>query len=97
MNVYIPNKIELESIIRDAVKETLEQALPTLVKESTTKQYLTREEVKELTGFNDRRLQYLRDTDKIKYSQDGRKILYLRESLSEYIDSYSNETSGGQS
>jgi hypothetical protein len=47
---------------------------------------MDRDEVKDHYALTDRQLQYLRNRNKITYSQHGRRIWYLRESLEQYFE-----------
>ena len=88
--VTSPEKIQ--AFIREAIIEVLERRLPQLVKKATQKEWLTREEVKDLTGWSDRTLQHLRDSGQIEYSQHGRKILYPTEEFMEFLDDHRIES-----
>lgn len=87
MQAYIPSKDELQTIIEDAVSRTMRSVVPDLVRQATQKEFLTKEEVMRLTGFSSRKLQYLRDTREIPYTQHGRKILYPYKGVLEFLES----------
>jgi hypothetical protein len=76
MNTYISTREELESIISNAVQNSISELVPALVRKATAKEFLTKAELMELTGWSSRTIQNLRDTRQIPYSQHGRKILY---------------------
>lgn len=89
MQDYLPNILinqnQIEKILRDIIRDELERALPDLVRESTSKEFLTIDETVELTGFSKRHLQYLRDEKKIPYHKHGKKILYRRSDVLKFL------------
>ena len=95
MNAYISSKDELTTIVNEAVRELLEQALPTLIRKAKRKEWLTTEELMELTGWSRRTLQYLRDKRRIPFSQEGRRILYKTEDVEAYLQSNKIDARGG--
>ena len=87
MNAYIATKSELIQIVNNAVRQLLEDALPTLLRKAKRKEWLTTEDLMELTGWSRRTLQYLRDKRRIPFSQEGRRILYKTSDVEEYLRS----------
>jgi excisionase family DNA binding protein len=87
MKVYIPSKKELDETVRKAVAELLKSELPTLLRKVNRKEWLNTNELMELTGWSRRTVQYLRDENKIPYSQEGRRILYRTSDIEEYLES----------
>lgn len=87
-NVFITNESDLQKAIETAVESALQKQLPDLVKQATTKPYLTKQEIMELTGWSSRTLQHLRDTYQIHFVQHGRKILYPTEELYEFLEKH---------
>jgi hypothetical protein len=85
MNTYIASKEELETLIREAVENAIQDILPTLIRKATAKEWLTRDEVKALTGWSTKTLQNLRDSRQIPFSQHGRKILYPYDELMAFL------------
>jgi len=69
-----------ENLIKEAVKEQLPQ-----LRNSFQKNWLSTEEVMEMMNVSRRTVQNYRDEGKISYSQDGRKILYPKESIEKYL------------
>jgi hypothetical protein len=61
-------------------------SVPDAIQEAQKAEWLHRDEVKNRFGLTDRQLQYLRDENKVTYSQHGRRIWYLRESVEEYFE-----------
>lgn len=87
MNTYISSKEELNETVTQAVKELFKQELPSLIRKATRKEWLTTNELMELTGWSRRTIQYLRDENKIPFSQEGRRILYPTDGIEEYFRS----------
>ena len=72
----VTDEAGLRQIVQQAVEEALRHHLPPIVREATEKPWLTKGELKRLTGWSDRTIQHLRDTRQIPFAQHGRKILY---------------------
>ena len=89
MNVaFIPTKHDLQEAIKEAVSEAVRDQVPDIVREVTAKPYLTKEELKELTGWSDRTIQNLRSTNQIPYVQHGHKIIYPRKGMFEFFEAH---------
>jgi len=82
----VTNPEEIKSIVKDVVKEQVIKKAPEALREAMKSKWLHRNEVKEKYGLTDRQLQYLRDENKITYSQRGRRIWYLRKSVEDYFE-----------
>jgi len=87
-NVFITNESALQKAIENAIESALKKQLPELVKKATTKPYLTKAELMELTGWSSRTLQHLRSTFQIHFIQHGRKILYPTEEIYEFLEKH---------
>lgn len=85
--IYICTKQELQDAIREAVKQQIRELVPEIIREATAKQWLTKKELQELTGWSNRTIQYMRDTRQIPFSQHGYKILYPRKGILEFLES----------
>lgn len=82
----VTNPEELKNIVKEVVEEKVLEKAPEALREAMKSKWLHRNEVKEKYGLTDRQLQYLRDENKITYSQRGRRIWYLRKSVEEYFE-----------
>lgn len=87
MNAFIPDRNALDEAISNALKEHLDSTLPSLIREATRKEWLSSADVMEITGWSKRTLQNLRDQRRIKFYQDGYKILYKFSDLEYYLES----------
>lgn len=85
MQTFITEKEALESAIQKAVSDAVSDLVPALIRKATAKEFLTKEELQELTGWSSRTIQNLRDTRQIPFSQHGRKILYPYDGIMEFL------------
>jgi hypothetical protein len=85
MQAYIPSRSELDTAISEAVERTVRNLVPELIRKATSKEFLTKEEVKDLTGWSDRTLQNLRDTRQIPFTKHGKKILYPYDGMMQFF------------
>jgi hypothetical protein len=86
--VIVTQKNDLKKLIAEAIRDEIATSLPELVKEATKKPYITKEELMDLTGWSSRTIQHLRDTNQIPYSKHGRKILYPRKGILEFLEAH---------
>jgi len=85
-SAFIPTREELQELIQKAVQEAVSQQVPKVVREATAKEWLTKEELQQLTGWKPRTIQHLRDTRQIPFSQHGHKILYPRKGIMDFLE-----------
>ncbi|MCH8475518.1 MAG: helix-turn-helix domain-containing protein [Opitutales bacterium] len=71
--------------IKKAATEAVLEHLPEIIRKSTHKEVLTKEELMKLTGWSSRSIQNLRDTRQIPFSQHGKKILYPYDGILEFM------------
>lgn len=67
-----------------AIKEAVRDELPQY-QDSFRKDWLSTEEVMEMLSVSRRTIQNYRDEGKIPYTQNGRKILYPRDGIEEFL------------
>ena len=94
-DIFIPTKQEFQDIISETVDAILAQRIPEIIRRATRKEYITTAEFKELTGCSFRVQQYLRDENKIPFSQEGRKIFYKTTDVEKFMDDRRIEVSEG--
>lgn len=87
-NVIVTTTTELEKIFSKLFEKKLNETLPGMVKEATAKPWLTKDELIELTGWSSRTIQHMRDSNQIPYSKHGRKILYPRKGILEFLEDH---------
>lgn len=66
-----------------AVKEAVKEQLPAFA--DVKKDWLSTDEVMEMMNVSRRTVQNYRDEGKIPYSREGRKILYPRQGIEEFL------------
>jgi excisionase family DNA binding protein len=82
---FIPTREDLQKIVSDAVRQTVNEALPGAIRKATRKKWLTTDEAIEFLQCSRRHLQYLRDSGKLPFNQNGRTIRYDIEQLEAYL------------
>ena len=87
-SAFIPTKHDLQQAIKEAVSQAVIEQIPEIVREATAKPWLTKEDLMDLTGWSSRTIQHLRDSNQIPYSQHGRKILYPRKGMLEFLEDH---------
>lgn len=95
MRPILTDQDTLQQIVSAAVQRAVLESLPDAIKSSNRGKWLHRDEAKSEYGLTDRQLQYLRDKERIVYSQHDRRIWYLRTSLEDYFDEGRVETRKG--
>lgn len=83
--IYIPSEAKFREILNDTVDSILEQRIPQIIRKANRKEYITTKEFKELTGCSHRVQQYLREENKLPYSQEGRKIFYRTDDVEKFM------------
>lgn len=69
--------------ITSAVKEAVKEQLPAMG--NFKKDWLTTDEVMEMMNVSRRTVQNYRDEGKIPFSKEGRKILYPRQGIEQFL------------
>lgn len=82
--VQITFSEDLLNEVTKAIKEAVKEELPKY-QDSFRKDWLSTEEVMEMLNVSRRTVQNYRDEGKISYTQHGRKILYPREGIEEFL------------
>ena len=86
--LIVTNSDQIQELLSKVVADVIRHHIQGMIKESTSKQYLTKEELMQLTGWSSRTLQNLRDTNQISYIQHGYKILYPRSEIMQFLDDH---------
>jgi len=87
-SVCVSTREDLQQLIEEAVSKAVKQQIPEVIREATAKEWLTKKELQELTGWSNRTIQYMRDTEQIPYSQHGYKILYPRKGILKFLENH---------
>ncbi len=88
MQAYIPTKEKLQKIVKQVVQETFEESIPGAIRKATRKKWLTTEEVMNILQCSRRHVQYLRDSEQLPYSKNGRKIRYDIEDVEAFLNDH---------
>lgn len=88
MNAYIPTRKDLEEIVSKSVKETIEKSLPGAIRKATRKKWLRTDDVMELLQCSRRHVQYLRDSEQLSFSQNGRTIIYDIDEIEAFLNKH---------
>lgn len=83
-NITIQFDTDLLQNFETLIKEAVKEQLPSM-KNSFQKNWLSTEEVMEMMNVSRRTVQNYRDEGKIPYTQDGRKILYPRDGVEDFL------------
>lgn len=86
MNVYIPTKEELDETVYKAVKQVMREEMPEVIHKANRKQWLTTDDAMEFLQCSRRHLQYLRDTQQLTYTKNGRTIHYNVDDIEEFLN-----------
>jgi excisionase family DNA binding protein len=84
--VVLLQDTDLRQILRETIRSELREVLPDLIRQNVSKEFLTIDETVELTGFSRRHLQFLRSEKRIPYHKHGRKILFNRSELLQFLE-----------
>jgi excisionase family DNA binding protein len=84
--IVLLNAEEARALLAPIIREEVSKSLEDFAILPLSRVWLTRQEMKKLTGWSDRTLQNLRDSGQIPFSQHGRKILYPRAGIMEFLE-----------
>ena len=84
--IIVTSQPALNDAIQEAVDTALKQHLPEVVRRATTKAYLTKPELMELTGWSSRQVEYKKSKREIPFIRNGRLVLFPTEEVYAYLD-----------
>lgn len=84
--VIVITREVLEQMIQDAVEQALKKHLPKAVRRAMMKQYLTKKELMDLTGWSSRQVEYKKSKREIPYVRRGRLVLFPTEEVYEFLE-----------
>ena len=84
MEIY--TKLELEETIRTAVRKTIEESLPGIIRKATRTKWLRTAEVMEILKCSRPHVQYLRDSGALPFRQHGRTIRYNIDEIEAFLN-----------
>lgn len=85
-HIIVTDRDSLERAVAKAVRRVIAEVVTEAVREAHAPEWLSREEVCERYGLTARQLTYMRTKRSVEFSQHGRRILYSRDSLEQWID-----------
>lgn len=83
---FVAERKELELYFDKVLRGIIRDEIPKLIQELGKKEWLTKQELMKLTGWSSRTIQHMRDSKQIPYTQHGRKILYPRKGIMEFLE-----------
>lgn len=87
MQTIVISPEELQNLIESAVERSVEKHVPNVIRQATKKEFLTVDELSQLTGWSRRTIQYLRDSRQLPFYQDGRRVLFKTDEIEGYLQS----------
>jgi len=84
--IQIIDREELSRCIREEVDDAFNRAIPKLSRRINSKEYLTNDELAELTGWSKRSLANRRKSGQLPYIKRGRKVLYKAEEVYAWLE-----------
>lgn len=91
MNAYIPTRKDLEELIEKSVEKSISNSLPGAIRKATRKKWLRTDDVMELLQCSRRHVQYLRDSEQLSFSQNGRTIIYDIDEIEAFLNTHKVE------
>ena len=88
MNIILTTPEELKEIINRAVKEALRDVLPKVIRQAAKKKWLNTNDVMDYLQCTRRHIQYLRDSEQLSYSQNGRTIRYHIDDIDTFLNNH---------
>ena len=85
---FIPTKQDLESAVQKAVEQTVNEVLPDVIRKATRKKWLTTDEVMTMLQCSRRHVQYLRDSEQLPYTKNGRTIRYNIDDIEDFLNDH---------
>ncbi len=86
MRTVVLTEEELKEIISGAVQEVIEKQMPIAIKKARAKEWLSPADVSREYGITRRSLQHLRDKKRIEFRKIGKRILFNRTEIENYLE-----------
>lgn len=84
--IIVTSRAALSEVIAAALETALKQTLPPLLRQATTKPYLTKKELMELTGWSSRQVEYKKANQEIAYIRTGRTVLFPTDAVAAFLE-----------
>jgi len=88
MSIILTTPEELKGIVDRAVKEALRDVLPKVIRQASKKEWLNTDDVMEYLQCTRRHIQYLRDSEQLPYSLNGRTIRYHIDDIDTFLKNH---------
>jgi len=75
-------------MVNRAVKDALKDILPNVIRQASKKEWLNTDDVMEYLQCSRRHIQYLRDSEQLPYSQNGRTIRYHIDDIDTFLKNH---------
>lgn len=83
---FITDAATLRAELKAAVKDAVEATIPKAFRETQLPEWVSPKQAQDAFGLSARQLTYMREKGTVEYTQHGRRILYNRDSLEEWIE-----------
>ena len=84
--IIVTSREALNDAVQKALDSALKQQLPEVIRRATTKPFLTKPELMELTGWSSRQVEYKKSSREIPFIRQGRLVLFPTEEVFAYLD-----------
>ena len=88
MNIILTTPEELKEVVNRAVKDALKEILPKVIRQASKKEWLKTDEIMEYLQCTRRHIQYLRDSEQLPFSQNGRTIRYHIDDIETFLKNH---------
>ena len=78
--------VNLGDVIEEIVRRVIREEVPVAVEQGTIKPYLTKRELKDLTGWSDRQIEYKKSKHEIPFIRRGRLVLFPTQEIFAYLE-----------
>lgn len=87
MKTVVLNEEEIKQLIADAVSETLDKKLPSVIRKANRPEWLSPTEIEKEYKITRRSQQHLREKKRFQYRKVGKRILIHRDEIEKYLES----------
>lgn len=84
--ILINSETELQQSLQEAMLAVFQKHLPTIIRRTHLKAILSSADLLDFYSLSYKKQQYLRDTGKLSYYKEGKKVLYKAEDVEAYLD-----------
>ncbi|MEQ8524349.1 helix-turn-helix domain-containing protein [Gracilimonas sp.] len=76
----------IETIVERVLLNVFESKLPAVIRKTNRKEFITTEELEELTDWSRGKIYYLRKEQGLPYIKEGRSVLFKMEDIEQYLE-----------